>query len=107
MTPARARTGPFDPESGALTIRPPRLPYFQWKNITFKPFFVVDSYAIFPLQAYELLVETLFDSSEKVAKTSMDVFLSSFAMWAQDLDKIESHLFISLISNLENTIKVI
>ncbi|XP_078365264.1 RAB11-binding protein RELCH homolog isoform X2 [Oculina patagonica] len=56
-------------------------------------------------QAYELLVETLFDSSEKVAKTSMDVFLSSFAMWAQDLDKIESHLFISLISNLENTIK--
>ena len=36
----------------------------------------------------------------------MEVFLSSFATWAQDLDRIESHLFTSLISNLENAIKV-
>lgn len=36
----------------------------------------------------------------------MEVFLTSFATWAQDLDRIESHLFTSLISNLENSIKV-
>ena len=57
-------------------------------------------------QAYELLVETLFDASEKVAKTSREVFLPSFAIWAQDLDRVESHLFTSLVSNLENTLKV-
>lgn len=56
-------------------------------------------------QAYELLEETLFDPSEKVAKTSREVFLPSFAAWAQDLDKVESHLFTSLISIVENALK--
>lgn len=56
-------------------------------------------------QAYELLMDTLFDSSEKVAKTSMEVFLSSFASWSQDLGKLESHLLTSLITDLENTLK--
>lgn len=36
----------------------------------------------------------------------MEVFLTSFATWSQDLGRIESHLFTSLISNLENSIKV-
>lgn len=56
-------------------------------------------------QAYELLLDTLFDSSGKVAKTSGEIFLPSFATWSQDLGKLESHLFPSLISNLENTLK--
>ena len=51
-------------------------------------------------------MDTLFDSSEKVAKTSMEVFLSSFASWSQDLGKLESHLLTSLITDLENTLKV-
>lgn len=62
--------------------------------------------ATFSSQAYELLEETLFDPSEKVAKTSREVFLPSFAAWAQDLDKVESHLFTSLISIVENALKV-
>lgn len=36
----------------------------------------------------------------------MEVFLTSFATWSQDLGRIESHLFTSLISNLENSVKV-
>ncbi|KAM7442022.1 hypothetical protein ABFA07_008942 [Porites harrisoni] len=56
-------------------------------------------------QAYELLVDTLFDSSEKVAKTSIEVFLPSLASWSQDLGKLESHLLTSLICNMENTIR--
>lgn len=36
----------------------------------------------------------------------MEVFLTSFATWSEDLGRIESHLFTSLISNLENSIKV-
>ena len=57
-------------------------------------------------QAYELLIDTLFDSSEKVASTSEKVFLPSFASWSQDLGRLESHLLTSLICNLENTLKV-
>jgi len=56
-------------------------------------------------QAYELLVDTLFDSSEKVATTAGEVFLPSFASWSQDLGRLESHLLTSLICNLENTLK--
>ena len=57
-------------------------------------------------QAYELLVDTLFDSSDKVAKTSVEVFLPLLASWSQDLGKLESHLLTSLICNMENTIRV-
>lgn len=51
-------------------------------------------------------MDTLFDSSEKVAKTSGEIFLPSFAIWSQDLGRLESHLFASLITNLEGALKV-
>lgn len=51
-------------------------------------------------------MDTLFDSSEKVAKTSGEIFLPSFAVWSQDLGRLESHLFASLITNLEGALKV-
>lgn len=51
-------------------------------------------------------MDTLFDPSEKVTKTSGEILLPSFATWSQDLGRLESHLFASLITNLESALKV-
>lgn len=46
------------------------------------------------------------DNSESVVKAALDIFLPSLAMWAGQLNNLESHMIGTLIKAVENMILV-
>lgn len=57
-------------------------------------------------QGCQLLFSSLVDSSEQVAKAVRAVFLPAFAVWAQELGRLESNFVQSLLDRLDGLIRV-
>ncbi|XP_030831289.1 RAB11-binding protein RELCH homolog isoform X1 [Strongylocentrotus purpuratus] len=54
-------------------------------------------------QGLDLLLKALGDSSDSVVNATQQVFLSAFAGWAQDLDRLETNLISTVLKRLEVT----
>ncbi|XP_063951492.1 RAB11-binding protein RELCH-like isoform X1 [Lytechinus pictus] len=54
-------------------------------------------------QGLDLLLKALGDSSDSVVNATQQVFLSAFAAWAQDLDRLETNLISTVLKRLEVT----
>ncbi|OWF38039.1 hypothetical protein KP79_PYT14357 [Mizuhopecten yessoensis] len=52
-------------------------------------------------QGFELLQTALKDNSERVITAAQQVFLPAFAVWAQELDKLEHNLINTILKDLE------
>ena len=51
-------------------------------------------------------MKTLVDTSERVSKVSLNVFLPTFAMWTIELKKLEADLYPSFLRKLIDLVKV-
>ncbi|XP_077982155.1 RAB11-binding protein RELCH homolog [Glandiceps talaboti] len=56
-------------------------------------------------QGCELLLTALNDSNEMVVSAAQSVYLPSFAMWAYELGKLESHLCALFVKKIEHCVK--
>eukprot|EP00057_Strongylocentrotus_purpuratus_P021252 XP_011675726.1 PREDICTED: lisH domain and HEAT repeat-containing protein KIAA1468 homolog [Strongylocentrotus purpuratus] len=54
-------------------------------------------------QGLDLLLKALGDNSDSVVNATQQVFLSAFAGWAQDLDRLETNLISTVLKRLEVT----
>ena len=62
--------------------------------------------SVHTMQGCQLLFTSLLDTSEQVFSAVQRVFLPAFAMWAQELGKLEVDLVQSLLDRLEGLVKV-